>query len=270
MKKLLILSIALALTSCLLAQNNTVSTMTGSGDTVVDASTEVVISRVLYGVKSLSIQAKVTKIGGTVAGTGLLKGSNDGLNFVQIGTDTMQLTDVATQTHIWAIDGSPYAYYEVDIKGSGTDTFIVAGYILPQQISSTKNAVFNMTSIYSKVSDTIVNGATEYVKMAVNQWFETVSIQAIVTRLSGTAGGTVTLQGSNDNSNFKTVSTAYLKGVFTTPYTTGGAATLSVANAVTNTKIFTLIGSPYKYYRLSYTGTGTMSCTLKGSVLGNK
>ena len=74
----------------------------------------------------------------------------------------------------------------------------------------------------------------------------------------GTAGGTVTLQGSNDGVNFVTVSSSY-----------SSSRTLSVSNVTTSTAIFVVTSNPYKYYRLSYTGTGTMSCKLQGYFSAN-
>lgn len=273
MKKLILL---FALSLIFTLQNsaqNTVITMTGSGDTVKDAGTDYVQLQVKKWYKSVSIQAIATKVGGTVAGTALLQGSNDGLNFLDMNTDTLQLTDITTNTKVWVVNGSPYSWYRITYLGVGTDTFKIAGYLLANApyVGAATNVVSNLKSSYGLNSDTVVNSATNTLLIAVQQGYESVSIQAVVTKISGTAGGTVTLQGSNNGINYVTVSTGYLENVATgTPYTTGGGATLTVLNQTTTSKLFTLIGSPYKYYRLSYTGTGTMSCSLKGYLLANK
>jgi hypothetical protein len=67
------------------------------------------------------------------------------------------------------------------------------------------------------------------------------------------------LQGSIDGTNYSTVSTSY-----------ANASSYTVTNAATNTYIFEVTGSPYRYYRLSYTGAGTMSCSHRGYLMPNK
>jgi hypothetical protein len=116
-----------------------------------------------------------------------------------------------------------------------------------------------MTQAYGSTSDTIANSATGYVGITVNNYYKEVSFQAVVTKISGTVGGTVTLQGSNDGTNYVTVSASY-----------SDVQTLTPTNQATNSKLFTVTGSPYKYYRLSYTGTGTMSATIKGYCVPNR
>ena len=102
---------------------------------------------------------------------------------------------------------------------------------------------------------TLTNSGTTYVNQSISQLYEVCTFQPVVTKLSGTAGGTVTLQGSNDGTNFVTVNSSY-----------ASATTMSVTNVTTSTAILTVTSAPYKYYRLSYTGSGTMSCTLKGTI----
>ncbi len=230
--------------------------------------------------KSVAIQAVVTKMnsGQTVARKLVVQASNDGTNYVDIGTDTLTATNVATNTKIWLIDGSPYEYYRIKALSArtatinATDSIILNGYTLAQPyLTNTTNSVFSMKSTYGLTSDTVANTATNTLVARMQQWAERITIQAVVTKISGTAAGTVTLQGSNDGTNFVTVNTGYLTNdVTTAPFTTGGTATLTVTNVTTTTKIFVVRGSPYEYYRLSYTGSGTMSCSLKGYLLANK
>ncbi len=229
--------------------------------------------------KTVAIQPIVTKMnaGQTVARKLILQASNDGTNFVSIGTDTLACTNVATNTKVWVVDGSPYEYYRITALASVqsvnfTDSIILNGYCLANAYGgSTTNSIVNMKSSFGLTSDTVTNSATNTIRCQVQSWFEMVSIQAVVTKISGTVGGTVTLQGSNDGTNFVTVNTGYLTNdVTTAPFTTGGGATMTPTNVTTSTKIFVVRGSPYEYYRLSYAGTGTMSATLKGFVLGNK
>jgi hypothetical protein len=81
----------------------------------------------------------------------------------------------------------------------------------------------------------------------------------VVTKISGTVAGTVTLQGSLDGINYSTVNSNYVT-----------ASSYSPTNVATSTFRFIVTGSPYRFYRLSYTGAGTMSASHRGFVLPNK
>lgn len=263
-----------------IAQNtNQVTTMSGSGDTIKGSSLEYALSAVTTGAKSISIQAKITKGSATttVAHKFILQVSNDGLNFNDLGTDTLTCTNIATNTKLWVIEGNPYKYYRIAPLAryttgiAATDTIIITGYILPNEISGFAQNVTNALNSTGGTTATITNTATAYVGVQVKQWYSTVSIQALVHKTSGTVAGTVTLQGSNDGTNFVTVNTGYITNDITTaPFTTGGGATLTATNVTDKSKIFVVRGSPYEYYRLSYTGSGTMVATLKGFVVGSK
>lgn len=235
--------------------------MTGNGDTITDTGTDYVVKQVEGTYKNVSIQATFTKVSGTIAGTCILYGSIDGTNYVSLSGvvgDSLLMTDVATNTKIWVLNNSNYMYYKIVYLGSGTMVGRCFGYIFTADQLG-KHATTNMLSSYSKVSDTIANTATGYVEKRVTGSYNTLSIQTVVTKLSGTAGGTITVQGSVDGTNFVTVNTSYISAQIQT-----------VTNVTTNTKVFVITGSPYAYYRLSYTGTGTMSCTLKGYMLPNR
>lgn len=75
-------------------------------------------------------------------------------------------------------------------------------------------------------------------------WRNGVTFQVIVTKISGTVGGTLALQGSMDGTNWTTIGTA------TTPSDAS-------ANYGFNTT------QKWYYHRISYTGTGTMSASMK-------
>lgn len=272
MKKIGTLLFGLLLSVASFAQTaNSVYSMTSTfgytTDTVTNTATKWVKTQVQSGYNTVSIQAVVTKISGTVAGNVILQGSNDGTNYVSIGLDTLATTDVTTNTHVFTVQDSPYEYYRLSYTGSGTMAAKLKGYLMPNG-NTGRSSVFNLKSTYGYTSDTVTNGATNSILLRVQGNYKTVSIQAVVTKLSGTAAGTVTLQGSNDGTNYETVATRYLRSV--APYSTSfGTATHTVTNVTTNTKIFVLNKSPYAYYKLSYTGSGTMSCTLKGYMLPN-
>lgn len=252
MKKLFIISAFLL--SAIGFSQNTVTTMTGSGDTITNTGTDYVQYQPTYNYENISFEAVVTKISGTVSGTGLLQGSIDGTNFKDISTDTMALTDQTTNKKIWVLTYSPYKYYRVTYLGVGTMSAKIYGYMFTNGQGG-KGQNGTLLSVYSNAIDTVTNTGTKTLTLRVNSWYRTVVIQPVLTKISGTVGGTVTLQGSNDGTNYVTVSSSY-----------SDAQTLSASNVATQTKLFKITGSPYAYYRLSYTGTGTMSCKIRGYV----
>lgn len=108
------------------------TTMTNSGDTVVNTAT-VNLDVTLKGKGDLGFQVVATKISGTVGGTAILQGSLDGTNYVTISTDTLTLTDVATNSAVWKVSASTYLYYRIAVTGSGTMSASVVGYALRRE-----------------------------------------------------------------------------------------------------------------------------------------
>lgn len=248
---------------------NTVTAMGASDASMTYNDTDTLVATVTGGFESVSVQAVFT---GSVTGYAGLYGSIDGVNYLAVGTATLALSGAgATDNKTWIVEGNPYKKYAVIAVGTGTVTGATStykGYILPNHATNFTGTVAQMGSRYGNYSDTVTNGATKYMTIKVAKGYNSVSIQPLVTKVSGTAGGTVTLQASNDGVNFTTINTGYVSNdVTAAPFTTGGAATLSVTNVAINSKIFVVRGSPYEFYRISYAGTGTMVCTLRGYVL---
>jgi hypothetical protein len=105
--------------------------------------------------------------------------------------------------------------------------------------------------------DTVTNTGTNYLSGYTDKSAGTVTIQAVMAKLSGTPAGTVTLQGSVDGSNWVTV-TGTATGVQTGAFT--------ATNVTSQSTSWTLVGNPYPWYRVTWTGSGTMSCTLAGNI----
>lgn len=254
MKKILALAFTL-LTFATYAQyaNNSVSkTMTGG--TLTNAGTTYVTLSIGQTYEVVSFQAVITKVSGTALGMVKLQYSNDGTNYVDVdATDTLHISNQTTNTKIFVVTANKAAYYRLYCLGyNSTQSLTCAGYFVGAgQRSGKVNKT--MLSNYSLTSDTITNSGSGYVDYTLTNYYEKVTFQPVVTKLSGTAGGTVTLQVSNDGTNYVTISSTY-----------ASATTMSVTNVTTNTTMLTVTSSPYRYYRLSYTGSGTMSCTLKG------
>ncbi len=93
--------------------------------------------------------------------------------------------------------------------------------------------------------DTVANTGTAEHVISVSGSYNNGVFQYVGTRLSGTAAGKTYLMGSVDNVNYVKLDS------FTN------------VNVVTNTKIFTQTRPMYPYYKISSTGSGTMSVQTK-------
>ena len=115
MKKLILLLVVLFAGLGLSAQTN----FTNSGDTITNSGT-VSATAEIKNAGGVSIQAVVTKISGTVAGTAVLQGSLDGSTYYTFAADTLTLSDVSSQTLIWNVAENYYINYKVLFTESGT------------------------------------------------------------------------------------------------------------------------------------------------------
>lgn len=104
----------------------------------------------------------------------------------------------------------------------------------------------------------VTNTGTGTATATITNSYETATIQAVFTKTSGTLAGTATLQASLDGTNYATVATAA---------TVAGAATYTVTDVASQSVIFIVNKAPYKYYRVSWTGTGTMVGTISATIL---
>lgn len=115
--------------------------------------------------------------------------------------------------------------------------------------TSLKAQVSPMLSTYGNAKDTVTNTGVNYVTITTTKSQNNVSVQPVITKISGTVAGTYYLQGSLDGINYVSI--------------VGDSVTAT--NVTTNTKIWKESTRAYQYYRIGYTGSGTMVATLKGS-----
>ncbi len=110
--------------------------------------------------------------------------------------------------------------------------------------------------------DTVSNTGTSYVTTPVisNAAATSTTVWITVTKISGTVGGTISLLGSFDGTNFKAINTVD---------TQTALATITATDA-SNTYHYRLQGSPFPYYRVSWTGTGTMSASFRAQFMRAK
>lgn len=118
---------------------------------------------------------------------------------------------------------------------------------------------YDLKSIYSLTSDTVTNTGTVTLTSprvpgvgALNTL-----VYVSVTKISGTVGGTLTLMGSVDGTNFKALVAIETQTALATITATDGSTTYG----------WRLNGNHYPYYRVSWTGTGTMSASFTAKVI---
>jgi hypothetical protein len=254
--KRLILLFALVLNVGAYAQRTPIE-MVGTA-TLTNADTVYLTKTVKGTYENVSLQVVVSKLSGTVAGTAQLQGSQDGVNYIDLGLGDLTLTDVTTNTKVWPLTNSNYYYYRIEVITSGTVSAGAVGYLFVTP-GNGKHAVYNMLSSFDEASDTVTNTGTGYVEYQVKGWYNSIAFQAVSDSISGTPAGVITIQGSNDGVNFVTVNTSY-----------SDAQTLTVLDQTVTSAIFIVTGSPYSYYRLSHTGVGTMVSRLRGYMLPSR
>lgn len=130
MKKILfLLMLVIGFISMASAQKATLMPLV-AGDTVVNAGTVTKTFSASAGYSAMGVQPVVTKISGTVAGTLFLYQSLNGTDFVKT-TDSLSLTNVATNTVVWSKITTPGVYYRVIATGVGTMSAVVRlNYVL--------------------------------------------------------------------------------------------------------------------------------------------
>ncbi len=105
-------------------------------------------------------------------------------------------------------------------------------------------------------SDTVTNTGTVYLTGAVNGYKNVTSIVVVATKISGTVGGTISILGSIDGTNYYALNTRDTQTALATK-------TASDASAVYGWRI---TGNDFRYYRVSWTGTGTMSASFTAKI----
>lgn len=130
-------------------------------------------------------------------------------------------------------------------------------FLLSFAAVESKAQVRSFTSVYSLASDTVTNTATVYLSIYNPGVKTSTTVWVAVTKISGTVGGTITLQGSIDGVTYKALNTLE---------TQTALATVTATDA-SNTYHWRLNHNPLPYYRVSWTGTGTMSASFTAKLL---
>ena len=121
-------------------------------------------------------------------------------------------------------------------------------------------AFANAQKVYTLANDTLTDAETVYtVPVQSSSSKGAVTLQIALTNISGTTAGTITLQGSIDNSNYAEITNiADMFNVIPDD-------TITVADGTVGQAI--IQQSPFKYYRWKYVGSGTQSTKIEQAYL---
>ncbi len=140
MKKLLMVALLCVIASVTKAQSVVVGLYSNpaSGiqllDTVTNTGVVTMTSKQVGGPAYVTtVSQTFTKLTGTVAGTAVLQGSINGVDFESASSTSYTVTDVASQSTSWTLTGKPYLYFRVQTTGSGTSTYTVKGQVMTSQ-----------------------------------------------------------------------------------------------------------------------------------------
>lgn len=140
---------------------------------------------------------------------------------------------------------------------------LIVGFIVSLAITSQAQVADFYQPLGTNLTiDTVTNTGTSYVTTRVLKadFVAHTTIQVNVTKISGTVGGTISLLGSLDGTNFKALTVLDAQTAL---------ATITATDA-TNSYHFRITGGPFLYYRVSWTGTGTMAASFGAKIYRNK
>lgn len=117
----------------------------------------------------------------------------------------------------------------------------------PTEEVSAQTGYFLSSPTHANI-DTVDNTEALSQIKQITGYHKVLSIQSTITKISGTVAGSVVLMGSLNGVTYDTVSTAEL---------------FYPTNVATQTKVWALGVSDYVYYKVIYTGAGTMSAKIQ-------
>jgi len=92
-------------------------------DTIANSTVKTQYGDVGFNKNVVAIQSTITKISGTVAGVMTLEGSLDGTSYKRINTtDSLLISDVASQSKIFTVSPNLYKYLRVKVTPTGTQS----------------------------------------------------------------------------------------------------------------------------------------------------
>ncbi|MGE7777375.1 hypothetical protein ACQKLP_21835 [Chitinophaga sp. NPDC101104] len=128
---------------------------------------------------------------------------------------------------------------------------LMLGFVLGSQAQT------SMLSQYSKALDTVVNTGTKYLNLPtpLNGYYKTAEISVTYAKISGTVAGTAALEYSIDGTNY---------------YTLTANAAFTATDVASQTFGWSLKDVGFRYIRVKFTGTGTMSAQVQAKIYARK
>ncbi len=108
------------------------------------------------------------------------------------------------------------------------------------------------TMTVTAADDTLTNADVGYASKTITGKAQAISFNVLLTRLSGTAAGTVILEGSHDGTIYGTVP---------------GTSTFTLTNVASQTATFAVTPSTHNYYRAVITTSGTVTLSPTATAL---
>lgn len=100
-------------------------------DTVSNTGSGTLSFRAFGAPDAVAVQAVLTKVSGTTAGTVRLFASIDGVNYDRINkADSLVATNVAAQSKIFLVPSPAYNFYRVVYAGSGSHSTVLSAVAL--------------------------------------------------------------------------------------------------------------------------------------------
>lgn len=106
------------------------------------------------------------------------------------------------------------------------------------------------------VLDTVTNTGVRIMATKFTGFRETITAVILITKLTGTQGGTMVPVGSNDGVTYSDISQI-------------SKDTVTVGTGATVTKAYSFARG-YQWYGVQWTGTGTMASTIQGKAIARK
>ncbi len=108
-------------------------------------------------------------------------------------------------------------------------------------------------------ADTVHNDSTKYLTTPrISGPEQTIVVEVVATKLSGTVGGVISLLGTIDETYYKAL---------LTPDSATPVNTYTATNVASQTFMFVIPNNPYLRYRVQWAGTGTMSASFTAKIL---
>jgi len=134
--------------------------------------------------------------------------------------------------------------------------FLCLSVVFASQAQNRNQTISGTTVLKSTPShvdtDTITNTTVETQSGDVGFNKNVVAVQSTITKLSGTLGGVMRLEGSLNGTNYQRINTT---------------DSLVLANVTTQSKIFTVSPNLWKYIRVKVTPTGSQSSIMNSIAL---